>query len=124
MKLDIDVENKIEEIEKIICSHFGVTGQQIINKERTEDVISARAFLFYILHYKLEMSPLTISKIYPRQPRGIKKLCAKIKNGLKFHKVYTSIYEDLLKKIEPILPKDLDKFWNREKLWQLYTTLH
>ena len=53
MKLDIVVENKIEEIEKIICSHFGVTGQQIINKERTEDVISARAFLFYILHYKL-----------------------------------------------------------------------
>ncbi len=41
-------------------------------------------------------------------------MCAKIKNGLKFHKVYTSIYEDLLKKIEPILPKDLDKFWNRE----------
>lgn len=116
MKLDIDVENKIEEIEKIICSHFGVTEQELVNKERMENVVSARAFLFYILHYKLEMSPLTISKIYPRQPRGIKKLCAKIKNGLKFHKVYTSIYEDLLKKIEPILPKDLDKFWNRENL--------
>lgn len=116
MKLDIDVSRKIEEIEEIVRSHFGVIEQQIINKERTEDVVSARAFLFYILHYKLEMSPLTISKVYPRQPRGIKKLCAKIKNGLKFHKVYTSIYEDLLKKIEPILPKDLDKFWNREKL--------
>lgn len=116
MTLELDVAKKIDEIEKIACTHFGVTEQELVNKERMENVVSARAFLFYILHYKLEMSPLTISKVYPRQPRSIKKMCAKIKNGLKFHKVYTSIYEDLLKKIEPILPKDLDKFWNRENL--------
>ena len=53
MTLELDVVKKIDEIEKIVCTHFGVTEQELVNKERMENVVSARAFLFYILHYKL-----------------------------------------------------------------------
>lgn len=114
MRVEPHVLEQIETIENIVCTHFGVTEQQVINKGRMEDVVFTRAFLFYILHFKLEMSPLDISRIYSRTPRNIKKMYAKIKHGLKYQKLYNTMYEDLMKKIEPILPKDLEKFWNRE----------
>lgn len=115
MKLNTEQINKIDEIEEIIAKYFGISPQDIINKLQKENVSNARYFLWYILHFKLEMSSNKIGKIYLYTPRLVKYGYAKIKNGIRFHKFYNNIYEDLMEKIEPILPKDLDRFWEKEK---------
>lgn len=114
MKLTTEQINKIDEIEMIVANHFGIEPQSIINRESKENVSNARYFLWYILHFDLGMSPTQLGRLYYRTPRLVKRGYAKIKSGIKFHKLYSNIYEDLMEKTEPILPKDLDKFWNLE----------
>lgn len=111
MKLNDTQKQTIDKIEKEICSYFKVTEQEIINKNNSDIVSNSRHFLWYMLHFKLSMSPLTISKIYSRLPRTIKRGYAKIKSGIKYHSYYRAMYKELEEKIEPLIPKDIERFW-------------
>lgn len=111
MKLNDNQKQTIDKIEKEVCSYFKISEQDIINKDNSEVISNARHFLWYILHFKLAMSPLTISKIYFRLPRTIKRGYAKIKSGIKYHSYYQIMYAELEQKIEPLIPKDTERFW-------------
>lgn len=111
MALSDNQKKAIDKIEKEICSYFKIREQDIINKDNSEVISNARHFLWYMLHFKLSMSPLTISKIYFRLPRTIKKGYAKIKSGIKYHSYYQIMYAELEQKIEPLIPKDIERFW-------------
>lgn len=110
--LNYNQKQTIDKIEKEVCLYFKIRENEIINKDNSELVSNARHFLWYILHFKLQMSPLTISKIYFRLPRSIKRGYAKIKNGIKYHSYYQIMHKELEEKIEPLIPKDIERFWN------------
>lgn len=107
-------QQTIDKIEHEVCVYFRVTEQDIINKDNSEISSNARHFLWYMLHFKLGMSPLKISNIYLKMPRAVKKGYAKIKNGIKYHSYYKVMYNELSEKIEPFIPKDIERFWNPE----------
>lgn len=111
MKLNFSQKQTIDKIEHEVCSYFKISEQDIINKDNSELVSNARHFLWYILHFKLNMSPLTISKIYLRLPRSIKRGYAKIKSGIKYHSYYQIMYAELEQETEPLIPKDIERFW-------------
>lgn len=74
---------------------------------------TARYFLYYILHYSLGLSSSTIANMYFRAPRCVKRGVAKIKLGVVRHKYYNAIYADLMEKIQPLIPGDIDRFLNK-----------
>lgn len=113
MKINFNQKQTIDRIEQQVCSYFKISEQDIINKDNSEVISNARHFLWYMLHFKLEMSPLSISKIYFRQPRTVKRGYAKIKSGIKYHSYYQTMYKELEEKIEPLIPKDIERFWER-----------
>lgn len=113
MKLNLEQNKKVDEIESIICQYFQVREQDVINNSRIKDHTIARYFLWYILHYNLCLSSLTIARLYLRSARGIKVGLSKVKLRINTHKYYKNIYEDLMAKIEPIMPKNIDKFLNK-----------
>lgn len=113
MNLNDKQKQTIEKIEREVCAYFNVTEQELINKSMSNVVSNARHFLWYILHFKMEMSPLSISKIYFRLPRTIKKGYARVKAGIKYHSYYQIMYKELEEKIKPLIPKDIERFWNR-----------
>lgn len=113
MNLNLEQNKKIDEIESIVCQYFQVREQDVINNSRKKDHTIARYFLWYILHYNLCLSSLTIARVYLINARSVKVGCAKIKMRIKTHKYYKNIYDELMAKIEPIMPKDIDKFLNK-----------
>ena len=61
MELDEKQRELIDNIEYEVAKYFGVTQQDIINKQTRESVSNARYFIFYILHFKLGMTHVTAS---------------------------------------------------------------
>lgn len=111
MKLSIKQQTTIDNIQKNICLYFKIDEQEIVNNGRTENIVLARSFFFYILHYNLSMSTNCISSNYLRIPRNVYKLYAKVRHGLKYYKFYNVIYDEIMEKIKPFMPTDVEKFW-------------
>lgn len=103
-------KKKVDEIANEICDYFNVTEKNIINMDRREAPLNAKTFLWYILHYELYLSIKTISKIYLRDPRSICRGVARIREGMKNQPYYRIIYSNLMKRISPIIPSDMQKF--------------
>lgn len=104
MELDEKQRELIDNIEYEVAKNFGVTQQDIINKQTRESVSNARYFIFYILHFKLGMTPRAIAREYFYNPRSVKMGYAKIKHRLKYYAYYSNILEELMEKIKPFLP--------------------
>lgn len=114
MKLTLHQQKKVDEIEDVVLTYFKLEEEDILNRRRSENQIIAKAFLIYILHYHLFLSTNTLSGLYLRTPRSIYKLYAKVTDGLRYHKFYNSIYDDLMGKIKPLLPNDIERFWGEK----------
>jgi chromosomal replication initiation ATPase DnaA len=110
MKLAYKFQNKIDEIAEEVCKYFNVSEQQIISRDCTENVSNARYFLWYILHYEMKLSGKTLAKMYFRTHRGVFKGVAKIRSGLKTQPFYQIIYDNLYKKVELLIPEDIERF--------------
>lgn len=110
MELAYKIQNKVDKISEIVCTYFNVEEQQIISRNSTERVSNARYFLWYILHYHLRISGLTLAKIYFRKKRVVFSGISKIRQGIKNQPFYKIIYEDLYKKVEPLIPEDIERF--------------
>lgn len=110
MKLAYKFQKRIDEIAEEVCKYFNVSEQQIISRDCTENVSNARYFLWYILHYEMRLSAKKLSNIYFREPRNVFRGISKIKQGIKNQPYYKAIYEDLYRKVEPLIPEDIERF--------------
>lgn len=113
MILEYEQQKTVDTIEETVVKYFEVEPQDIVNKRGSENIRNARYFLWYILHFKLEMSPKSIGLIYMYDTRTVKYGYAKIRNSMKYHKMYVSVYEELMEKVKPLIPLNLDKFWGK-----------
>lgn len=113
MTLTAEQQHKVDQIANEVYKYFGVVEQDIINHNMKEKPSTARYFLYYILHYNLGLSSSTIANMYFRAPRCVKRGVAKIKLGVVRHKYYNAIYTDLMEKIQPLIPGDIDTFLNK-----------
>lgn len=110
MVLTIGQKSKVDDISAVVCKYFKVREIDILGSNRKEKVFNAKTFLWYILHYELRLSANTIAIIYMKDKRGIFRGISKIKNGISSQPYYKLIYEDLMKKVEPLLPEDIERF--------------
>lgn len=85
------------EIEKIICEYFNVEQHSLYGQRGQENVTNARFYLWYILHYDMNLSVNRIAKIYNKTPRNISYAIAKIKDGITYQPYYKNIYKELKK---------------------------
>lgn len=100
----------IDNICRVVCKYFNVREQDLFNSDRREKVFNAKTFLWYILHYEVRLSANTLSDVYMTDKRSIFRGIAKIRTGISTQPYYRFIYDDLLKKLEPLLPKDIERF--------------
>lgn len=110
MRLNIEQANLVDRIEKEVCTYFGVSTQEIINRDRRETVVTAREFIFFMLHFRLKVSSKQLSRIYCRTPRNIIRCYSNMRAKIKFHQCYKTMNDEILQKIEPLLPKDIERF--------------
>lgn len=101
---------KIDDISECICKFFNIKEQDLISQKRKEPICNARFFLWHILHYKLGLSSNKISNIYFKHIRSVWRGISKVENGIKRQAYYKNIYEDLYKIVEPLIPKDIERF--------------
>lgn len=110
MELAYKFQKKVDEISDVICEYFNISEQEIISRNISEKVANARYFLWYILHYEMRLSAKKLSNIYFREPRNVFRGISKIKQGIKNQPYYKAIYEDLYRKVEPLIPEDIERF--------------
>lgn len=88
-------EQKIEQVKNQVCTYYRVTFEQIIDKNQSKQVSSARNMLMYILHCDLGVSFGVLSKMLNRTSRNVQMRVADTKyiveNQKKYQKQYTEI---------------------------------
>lgn len=112
MELNSEQIKKIEEIESVLCGYFHIGKQDIINDLRTMKASTTRYFLWYILHFELGMSSLTIARMYLRTPRAVKMGCSKIKFRIKTHRRYKNEYDELMQNLSVVISEYKKTFVN------------
>lgn len=110
MILELRHQKVIDKISEEVCKYFDVSEQDIVNKDKKEKPSNARYFLWYILHYEMRLSVRMIADTYIRAERNVYKGISKIRCGLRTQSYYRTIYNELLNRIHPLIPKD----WERE----------
>lgn len=89
-----------EEIDKIVCTYFGIGKDDLYSKSQIGKICDARFFTWYILHYKFNKSIKFLSDRYNRSYGHVKKGVAKIKNGILYQPFFKTKYADLMYIIE------------------------
>lgn len=88
-------EQQIEQVKNQVCTYYRVTFEQIIDKNQSKQVSSARNMLMYILHCDLGVSFGVLSKMLNRTSRNVQMRVADTKyiveNQKKYQKQYTEI---------------------------------
>lgn len=92
-----------------VCSHFGVSVENIRKKDITKKTSLARYFIFYILHRDFGLTTNFISCEYRRHVFIVFKGCAKIGGYLSVYSDMESDHRVLLEKIQTKSPNLVDK---------------
>lgn len=87
-----------EVIFNIIEKEFGFCKQDLLSKLKYKKLADIRGILFYMLHYDLGLSSLTIAKMCNRKVRSIKKSNATFKFLINNQEEYKILYNKLKNK--------------------------
>lgn len=79
--------------------HFNITEEELLGKNREERISVARHIIWYVLHYRCNMSASALSKRFLRSKRIVFRGISKIKNGLN-QNYYRDIYNNFIESYE------------------------
>lgn len=89
-------EEVIEKVENAVCKHFGVSQQDILNKDKRRDISVARSMCWMILHCEYKFSFRKIANAYYRNIRTVSLLIAKMKYQVSKQKMFGNSHAEIL----------------------------
>lgn len=84
--------------------YFNITDEDVLGKNRKEEISVARHIIWYVLHYNFGMSISELSKTFLRSKRSIFRGISRIKNGLG-QNYYRNIYEIFMESYKQTIKK-------------------
>lgn len=69
---------KIEDVKRVICEHFNITGGELLSQQRNHDLVHARQLGMYLARILSKRSFLEIGRRFDRNHTTIQSACRKI----------------------------------------------
>jgi chromosomal replication initiator protein len=82
---------KIEDVKRVICEHFNITGGELLSPQRNHDLVHARQLGMYLARVLSKRSFLEIGRRFERDHATIQSACRKISHLIKTDKAV--VYE-------------------------------
>ena len=85
----------IQEVENIICEHFGIDNEVVRSNKTTKDVCLVRSIIWYILYNSFGYSAKKLSDEYGRTIRNIRYSIANTRFLIEKDKEFQAIYKNV-----------------------------